>query len=243
MSTGRAEIAAIAMAAPRAGRDVTWLIDNLAVATRMKALTAWAGGRREEAIELVPQAEDDESLAEESSPEDQGSASAATAQMRHVAPALLHRGASRAETGHEDEAELEDRLIPKRGAEYWAAAAEHAAWTQGSADVVWVPSHMLDKEHGGPGLKESNLGPPMASKLAKARKQANWKDSYLALNGKADDLATSALRKGGDLHAKVDARAESQARLSAIAVELMGLAAKRLCAAKLPKEAREREGD
>ena len=69
---------------------------------------------------------------------------------------------------------------------------------------------MLDKEHGGAGLQESRLNPHMANKLAKARKQTDWDDEFLALNRTVDDLATIALRKGGDLHAKVDARAESR---------------------------------
>ena len=110
MSTGRAGIAAIAMAAPHAGRGVTWLIDNMAVATRMKALTAWAGGNRAEATELVSQAEEGERQAEENRPEDQGDVSAVTAQMRHTAPALLHMGETGAAVGHEADAALEDRL-------------------------------------------------------------------------------------------------------------------------------------
>ena len=79
----------------------------------------------------------------------------AIAHIRAAAPAMLAGQQHHDDSGQGDN--LEQRLIPDRDAELWATVAEPAAWTGGEATAFWVPSHMLDKEHGGPQLDERRL--------------------------------------------------------------------------------------
>ena len=54
-------MAALAQATHFAGRAI-FLIGNLSVATRWKAVAAWAKGRRDESVELANQAESREMM-------------------------------------------------------------------------------------------------------------------------------------------------------------------------------------
>ena len=112
MSSGRAEVAALAQATPFAGRGAVFLIDNLTVATRLQALVAWAKGHRQEAVELVSQAEKAEQTEESTAQSANLDNAAAVAHMRAVAPAMLTGEQQGDETGQGTM--LEQRLILDR---------------------------------------------------------------------------------------------------------------------------------
>ena len=75
----------------------------------------------------------------------------------------------------------------------------------------------------------------MKKKLAKARSQSRWQDSFLQHNAGAYVLATKALDAAAGQHKAI--RAETQEALEAVTIDLLYLAGQRLCAARLPKGA------
>ena len=189
----------------------------------------------------MSQAEDAEGQEAAAAPEAEMDEAAAFAHMRAAAPAMLAGQQAREVTRQGED--LEHRLIPDRDAEMWAKVAEHAAWTGGDATAFWVPSHMLDKAHGGPQLDETRLNEHMAAKLAKARGQPGWEEQFLKHNAHADRGATAALRDGGPAHAIVAARADAQTQLEELTASLLCAAGQRLCAARLPKQGGEHAGE
>ena len=93
VSTARAEVTAVAKVAPFAAKGAVLLIDNQAVANRVKALLAWARGGRMEATQLVQLAEAAEAQAEAEEEQDPLDQAASTAHLRAAVPALaIHIG-------------------------------------------------------------------------------------------------------------------------------------------------------
>ena len=133
VSTARAEVTAVAKVAPFAAKGAILLIDNQAVANRVKAMLAWARGGRAEATQLVQLAESAESQAEAEESQDPLEQAASSAHLRAAIPALaIHAGTPVGEGAAEP---LERRLLPARDAELWAEVANFTAWTGGSANA------------------------------------------------------------------------------------------------------------
>ena len=80
------------------------------------------------------------------------------------------------------------RLIPKKDGALWIIFREAARATGKDWEIIWCPSHLLDK----------NLPDDAKAKYEKAKLQPGWKDIYMRLNIEADAVATKALKEGVD---------------------------------------------
>ena len=205
MSTALAEATALAQAALAAGLRATFVVDNIGTVNRARASLADLKGdtaglpgmlRNAERLEII----DDTEGADEAGdyPDHVDPLQDAD---RHGRPSPLIGPSAAA-----------SRITPKKDGATWRSFQE-AARARGMAwEVVWCPSHLLDKT------------PPKDTKqkYEKAKGQEGWKDEFMKLNLQADEMATAALKEGSGLH-EIAARERALETAQAVTADIIRL--------------------
>ena len=102
------------------------------------------------------------------------------------------------------------RLIHIEDGASWRAFQEADILTGQRWEIIWCPSHLLDKD------------PPSdaKTKYEKARSQPGWRDESMQLGLHADELAASALKEGSGLHSVIAAREGALQRVQKITADV-----------------------